>query len=159
MRLSAINRVATLATLTNAGLRNPEVIRRRLATKNTSAPRNHVAGSNQEGPFRSTDNGTVDAGREVTLTVRTELNVPFAAKFPAAGVKLHESPVGRFGQLKVNASESPLCELIATLNVAEEPTGIVAEFGEKVLLTPWMCSTAAGALCVTPSAVAEATRV
>ena len=94
------------------------------------------ASSNPLGPFRCIDNGVVDAGLDVTLIVRAELNVPFAGKVPVAGLKLHESPAGKPGQLNVKTSVKPFWEFNERFNVVELPTGIVADLDEMVLLTP-----------------------
>ena len=45
------------------------------------------------------------AGREFTVTVNTLAKLPFAGNAPADGLKLHDKPAGRFGQVNVNWSE------------------------------------------------------
>lgn len=53
---------------------------------------------------RSAVNGTMGtaAGSDATLIVSVLSSVPFAAKVPDGGLKLHDIPVGKPGQLKVN---------------------------------------------------------
>lgn len=136
VRLSMTTNAAAIVALTSAGRRSPLATRDRLRAESKSAQTTNPAGSSQLGPFRYTDNGVVDAGRDVTLTVRAVLNVPFAGKVPVAGLKLHESPAGKPGQLNVNTSVRPFWEFNERLNVVEVPTGIVAAFDEMVLLTP-----------------------
>lgn len=117
--------------------------------------RANPAGIGQYGFLRPVDIGAAFAGLDVTFTVRTVLRVPFAGRLPLGGLKVHDMPAGKTGQLNVNASVRPFWELKARLNVAEPPTGIVADVDEMVLLTPWTWSTATAALCVIPSADAE----
>jgi hypothetical protein len=136
VRPSATTNAATIEARTSAGRRSPVAIRDPLTAKIKSMQRTNSAGSNQSEPFRCTDNGVVDAGRDVTLTVRAVLKVPFAGKAPVAGLKLHEIPAGKPGQLNVNTSARPFWEFNERLNVVELPTGIVAEFDEMVPLAP-----------------------
>jgi hypothetical protein len=158
-RLSTTTNAATIVARTSAGRRSPVSIKDRLPAKSRSMQTPKPAGSNQLGPLRCAVTGVAAAGRDATLTVRAELSFPFAGNVPFAGLKLQESPAGKPGQLKVNTSVSPFWEFNERLNVAELPTGIVAEFDEIVLLTPCTWSTATGALCVTPSADAETENV
>lgn len=136
VRLSTTTHAVKIVARTSAGRRSPVAIRSRLTAKSKSKQTTNSAGSNQLGLFRCTDNGVVDAGRDATLTIRAALNVPFAGKVPVDGLKLHESPAGKPGQLNVNTSVRPFWEFNERLNVVELPTGIVAEFEEMVLVTP-----------------------
>lgn len=136
VRLSTTTNAAKIVARTSAGRRSPAPIRDRLAAKSKSTKTTNPTGSNQLGPLRYSDSGVVDAGRDVTLTVRAAVNDPFAGKVPVDGLKLHESPAGKPGQLNANTSVRPFWEFNERLNVVELPTGIVADFDEMVLLTP-----------------------
>ena len=136
VRLSTTANAAKIVARTSAGRRSPAAIRDWLTAKSKSRQTTNPAGSNQLGPLRCTDSGVVDAGRDVTLTVRAAVNDPFAGKVPVAGLKLHESPAGKPGQLNVNTSVRPFWEFNERLKMLELPTGIVAECDEIVLLTP-----------------------
>jgi hypothetical protein len=159
VRPSATTNAATAEARTSEGRRSPAAIRDWLTVKSKSTQTTNPAGSNPLGPFWCTDSGVVDAGRDVTLTVRAVLKVPFAGKAPVCGLKLHEIPAGKPGQLNVNTSARPFWEFNERLNVLELPTGMVAEFDEMVPLAPCTWRTATGALCVTPSADAETENV
>ena len=97
----------------------------------------------------------VDEGLDVTLTVSVLVIVPPAGSNPADGLNLQVTPAAAVGQLNVNCSVYPFCELNVTLKFAELPTEIVAELGVTDPSAPptWMVT--AGALRVTPSAVPE----
>jgi hypothetical protein len=136
VRLNTTTNAATIVAGTSAGRRSPVGTRHKLTPKNNSTQTTNPAISNHLGPLRYTDNSVVDAGRDVTLTVRAVLKVPLTGKVPVAGLKVHESPAGNPGQLNANMSVRPFWELNERLNVLELPTGIVADLDEMVLLTP-----------------------
>jgi len=120
-----------------AGRPGPPATGRRPAATSKNATSIKIAGTSERGSFRyDRVDGMVDAGRDVTLTVRTVLSVPLAGSVPVAGLKLHETPAGRPGHVNVNWSVKPFWEFSARLKLAELPTGIVAERDEIVPLTP-----------------------
>jgi hypothetical protein len=55
------------------------------------------------------------AGQEMTLRVRALVNVPPAGKVPLDGLKVHDNPVGRLGQLNANWSVKLFKEFMETL--------------------------------------------
>jgi hypothetical protein len=76
--------------------------------------------------------GVMRAGLELARMVRVVVRTPFEGRVPFGGLKVQERPAGRPGQLKLNTSVRPFCEVTETLKFAEEPTGMVAEVGERL---------------------------
>jgi len=137
-RLIARSTATPPSNAANAGRRSPEGTRCRPRTKSANAHTIRTPGTCQGDPLRLCGaRGTVDAGRDVTLTVRAVCKLPFEGRFPVAGLKLQATPAARPGHENVNWSVRPFWEFNATLNVAEPPTGMVAAFDEIVPLAPW----------------------
>ena len=70
----------------------------------------------------------------MTLRVRPLVNVPPAGKVPLDGLKVHDNPVGRLGQLKANWSVKPFKEFMETLIAVELPTDTVSATLERPML-------------------------
>ena len=100
----------------------------------------------------------MDEGLDATVTVSLLVSVPPAGSNPVDGLNLQVTPAAAVGQLNVNCSVYPFCELKVALKFAELPTEIVAELGVTDPLAPPTWTVTAGALCVTPSEVPENVR-